>query len=152
MKLAEALVERKAAQVKVAELGERLQRVAIVQEGQSPAEEPTALLDELSAVTGRLERLIVAINRTNTQATLAGGETVMAAIARRDVLKMRLGILDNLLRACGGQQFRMRGSEIRFLCTMPVGELQRQRDLLGKQHRELDAALQAANWTTELLE
>jgi hypothetical protein len=152
MKLAEALVERKAAQAKFAELGERLQRVAVVQEGQSPVEAPTALLEELNSVTGRLQRLIVAINRTNIQATLAGGETVMASIARRDVLKLRLGVLDNLLRACGGQQFRMRGSEIRFLCTVPVVELQRQRDLLAKQHRELDAAIQAANWTTELVE
>jgi hypothetical protein len=152
MKLAEALVERKAAQAKVAELGERLQRVAVVQEGQSPAEDPAALLEELSAVTGRLQRLIVAINRTNLQAMLAGGESVMAGIARRDVLKMRLGVLDNLLRACSGQQFRMRSSEICFLCTVPVADLQRQRDLLAKQYRELDAAIQAANWTTELLE
>jgi hypothetical protein len=152
MKLAEALVERKAAQGKIAELGERLQRVAIVQEGQAPVEEPTALLEELNSVTGRLQRLIIAINRTNMQATLAGGETVMAGIARRDVLKLRLGILDSLLRVCGGQQFRLRSSEIRFFCTVPVGELQRQRDLLAKQLRELDAAIQAANWMTELLE
>jgi hypothetical protein len=40
MKLAEALVERKAAQQKLAELNERLQRVAVVQEGDRPAEEP----------------------------------------------------------------------------------------------------------------
>ncbi|MFV9506783.1 MAG: DIP1984 family protein [Oscillochloridaceae bacterium umkhey_bin13] len=70
---AEALVERKAAQQKLAELNERLQRVAIVQEGERPVEEPDALLAELDEVTARLERLILAINRTNSHASLADG-------------------------------------------------------------------------------
>lgn len=91
MKLAEALVERKAAQQKLAELNERLQRAAVVQEGERPAEEPAALLTELDEVAARLERLILAINNTNGQATLADGRTLTAAIARRDVLRMRQG-------------------------------------------------------------
>lgn len=61
MKLAAALVERKAAQQKLAELNERLQRAAVVQEGERPAEEPAALLAELEEVDARLERLILAI-------------------------------------------------------------------------------------------
>jgi hypothetical protein len=36
MKLAEALAERKAAQEKIGELNERLQRVLVVQEGEQP--------------------------------------------------------------------------------------------------------------------
>jgi len=57
MKLAEALVERKAAQTKISELNERLQRVVLVQEGEQPAEQPIALLGELGEVVARLEAL-----------------------------------------------------------------------------------------------
>ena len=49
MKLAEALVERMAAQARVGEINERLQRVAFVQAGETPAEAPAALLSELDA-------------------------------------------------------------------------------------------------------
>lgn len=47
MKLAEALVERKAAQDKINELNNRLQRIILVQEGEQPAEQPSDLLQEL---------------------------------------------------------------------------------------------------------
>ncbi|NTW98154.1 MAG: DIP1984 family protein, partial [Oscillochloris sp.] len=115
MKLAEALVERKAAQQQLAELNERLQRVAVVQEGDRPAEEPAALLAEVGAVAERLEGLILAINRTNSQADLADGRSITAAIARRDVLRMRQGVLDALLRSVGSPQYRARGAEIKFV-------------------------------------
>src|SRR5262245_20927504 len=102
MKLAEALVERKAAQTKITELNDRLQRVALVQEGDQPAEAPAVLLTELSDVAARLETLIVAINRTNLQAALPSGESLTAAIARRDVTQLRQGVIDGLLRVAGG--------------------------------------------------
>lgn len=152
MKLAEALVERKAAQQKLAELNERLQRVAVVQEGEQPSEQPAALLAELDEVATRLEGLIVAINRTNGQAALSDGRTFTAAIARRDVLRMRQGVLDALLRSVGSPQYRARSAEIKFVPTVAVPELQRQRDALAKEYRELDTAIQAANWAVELVE
>lgn len=152
MKLAEALMERKAAQQKLAELNERLQRVAVVQEGEQPAEEPAVLLTELDEVAARLETLIVAINRTNGQATLLDGRTITAAIARRDVLRMRQGVLDTLLRSVGSPQYRARGAEIKFMPTVAVSEIQRRRDALAKEYRELDTAIQAANWAVELIE
>lgn len=152
MKLAEALVERKAAQTKISELNERLQRVVLVQEGEQPAEQPTALLQELNEVVQRLELLIVAINRTNVQAQLPDGRTIMAAIAQRDVIRMQLGVLDALMRSAGSPQFRTRGSEIKFVVTLDIAQLQRERDRLAKQYRELDTAIQAANWSTDLVE
>lgn len=152
MKLAEALVERKAAQSKISEINERLQRVAVVQEGEQPAEQPAALLQELDQVTQRLETLIVAINRTNIQAQLPDGRTIMAAIAQRDVARMQLGVIDALIRSSASPQFRTRGSEIKFVVTSDQAELQRERDRLAKRYRELDTAIQAANWSTELAE
>jgi hypothetical protein len=152
MKLAEALVERKAAQQKVAELNERLQRAALVQEGEAPAEAPATLLAELDEVAVRLQALIVAINATNTRGTLADGATFTAAIARRDVLRMRQGVLDALIRTAGAAQMRARGAEIKLVPTVDVAALQRERDALAKSYRELDTALQAANWAVDLVE
>lgn len=152
MELAEALVERKAAQQKLAELHERLQRAAVVQEGERPAEEPAALLAELDEVAARLERLILSINRTNSRAALADRRTFTTAIARRDVLRMRQGATGALLRSVGSPQFRARGTEIKFVPTVSVPELQARRDALAKEYRELDTAIQAANWAINLVE
>jgi hypothetical protein len=152
MKLAEALVERKAAQEKISELSERLQRVAVIQEGEKPAEKPQILLTELAKTCERLEELIVAINLTNTEATLEDGQSLTAAIAQRDVLRMRQGVLDTLIPTTGNPQYRMRGTEIKFVTSVDIAKLQRDRDDLAKQYRELDTAIQAANWTAELIE
>jgi hypothetical protein len=153
MKLAEALVERKAAQTKIGELNERLQRVAVIQEGEAPAEDPRALLEELGQVAERLETLIVAINRTNSATLLPQSQSSLtAAIARRDVLRMRQGVIDALLRTTGSPQYRTRGSEIKFMPSVDIAQIQRERDSLAKQYRELDTLIQAANWATDLLE
>jgi hypothetical protein len=42
-------------------------------------------------------------------------------------------------------------SEIKILSTVNVAELQKTVDLTAKELRQLDNAIQAANWTTELL-
>ena len=86
MKLAEALTERKALQEKLARLRARLTANARVQEGDEPAERPTALLAEVAEAATALENLTVRINRTNVAATLADEPrlTLMEAVARRD--------------------------------------------------------------------
>lgn len=152
MKLAEALVERRAAQDKINQLNERLQRVALVQEGETPAEIPTDLLMELRQVSDQLETLMVAINRTNLQATLADGRSITAAIAQRDVLRMRMGVIEALLRNVGSANQRMRGSEIKLIPTVHVASLQKERDALAQQYRNLDTAIQAVNWTVDLIQ
>ena len=43
-------------------------------------------------------------------------------------------------------------SEIRKVATVDVSALRRQMDTLAQQRRELDTAIQATNWATELAE
>jgi hypothetical protein len=43
-------------------------------------------------------------------------------------------------------------SEVRFYSAIPVAELQAQADRLAREHRELDAQIQAVNWQAELIE
>lgn len=95
MKLGEALAQRAELQNRVNELKTRLAASALVQEGDSPPENPEELLAQFDRNCDELERLIAAINRTNTRAQLPSGLTVTEALARRDVLGIRHGPLRN---------------------------------------------------------
>ena len=158
MKLAEALTERKAMQERLARLRARLVANARVQEGDAPAERPEALLTEIGEVAAALERLIVRINLTNVAVALAAADgprlTLMEAVARRDLLKLRFAALAELVAAAqpNPRQFAVTRSEIRLVPTVDVAEMQRRLDALARDIRELDTQLQAANWAVELAE
>lgn len=81
MKLAEALIRRKAVQQNVEQQRSRLVKVAKVQEGDTPAEQPQELLATLEAALHELQTLMVQINRTNLGATLADGTTPARGMA-----------------------------------------------------------------------
>ncbi len=87
MKLAEALLLRADLQKRIEQIESRLLRNAKVQEGETPAEDPQALLAELSDLVRQLETLMRRINETNAALTDAG-ETMTALLARRDCLRL----------------------------------------------------------------
>src|SRR5258708_10335511 len=76
----------------------RLDSNAKVQEGDSPDEQPTALLDEARRVLAEMKRLTMQINFTNLQTRLPGDESVnlMEAIAERDRLAQERKLLEQL--------------------------------------------------------
>lgn len=94
MRLAEALIRRKALKENIEQLKLRLTKVAKGQEGDTPAERPQELLATLEADLQELQTLIIRINRANLRATLPDSATLMEAIAKRDILKLRRGILE----------------------------------------------------------
>ncbi len=96
MKLANALSQRAELQTRIHQLETRLYNNAQVQEGESPAEDPQDLLQELEEDYARLEALIACINRTNC-CTLVDGVPLSDLLARRDCRKGKLGILRNFL-------------------------------------------------------
>ena len=150
MKLGEALARRAELQTRLVEVRDRLRVSALVQEGDTPPEDPAPLLAEFDAIGDELERLIGAINTTNTQVRLESGETLTEALARRDVLGWRHGALKAIADATAQQQARYSRSEIRLVRTFDVGGIRRRIDELARQRRELDTQIQAANWTAEL--
>jgi ppGpp synthetase/RelA/SpoT-type nucleotidyltranferase len=152
MKLAEALVLRADVQKRIVQLSPRLRTNAVVQEGDQPSELPETLLAELDTLLAQLEDLILRINRTNIQARLSDGTSLTAALARRDVLAMRLNALTVLADTAGNRVDRYGSAEIRKLATVDVAAVRRQVDDLARQRRELDTAIQAANWTVDLVE
>lgn len=155
MKLAEALTLRADLQKRLAQLRERLKRNAKVQEGDTPAEDPRALLAELDAGVAELESLVGRINLTNCRATTVWGGaelTLTELIARRDALSLKIATLRDFLAEASSKTDRYSSKEIRILSTVPVAEQQKQLDDLSRDLRELDTELQRMNWTVELIE
>ena len=71
MKLAEAIILRADQKTNIQQLIARLNRVAKVQEGTQPVENPQTLIAEVEMVSAEQTLLIQRINRTNMQTELA---------------------------------------------------------------------------------
>lgn len=151
MKLAEALMLRADLQRRIQQLRDRLQRNAKVQEGDTPAEDPNALIQELDAAADQLQRLIRQINHTNVRTEISDGETLTDALAERDVLRIKSSAFRDLANAATVQQQRYSRSEVRFVSTVDVRGIRKRADDLAKQYRELDSEIQATNWQTDLI-
>lgn len=151
MKLAQALITRADMQTRMRELQQRLCDNAIVQEGETCAEDPNEMLRELEALSAKLEKLIVAINLTNAHVE-QDGETLTAMLARRDCMKQRIGALSEVIRCASMTGERARGSEIKILPAVPVRELRSNLDRQSAELRCLDMRIQELNWTSELEE
>ncbi len=151
MKLAEALINRADLQRRLNALETRLNNNARVQEGETPTEDPMALLSELMELTLQLEDLVTRINLTNSQ-TIEGDDTLTGLLAQRDIRGNELRILNSFLDNASSVSQRYSRSEIKVLSTVDVSELRKQADALSRELRELDIRIQALNWATELLD
>jgi hypothetical protein len=77
--------------------------------------------------------------------------TMSDALAVRDVLQLRHSIYRELAKAATVTQDRSTKSEVKFKSAVSVAEIQGQADGQAREHRELDARIQEANWNTELM-
>jgi hypothetical protein len=154
MKLAEALALRADANRRIEQLRSRITHNARYQEGEEPAEDAAALLSRTGEVCAELESLIRRINRTNASARLGAG-TITDAIARRDVLKLRHGVIAAAADAAVSQNRgwgRQLRSELTYISALPVADLRAQADDVARQIRELDIDIQRINWEVDLLD
>jgi hypothetical protein len=152
VKLGDALAQRSDLQKRLAQLAGRLRASAVVQEGDSPPENPSDLLDELEKLSTELERLIAAINLTNSSTQLHDGLSLTQALARRDVIAIKQGVLRSTVESIAETQARYSRSEIRMARQIDVAAVRHEIDELARQRRELDTSIQENNWTTELIE
>ena len=152
MILGEALARRSDVQRRLAQLGARLRESAVVQEGSTPPESPDELFAEVDRLAAELEALIAAINRTNSSTRLPSGVTLTEALAHRDVLTLRHGVLHQAAEAAAQAQTRYGRSEIRLVRLVDVAAVRARLDALARERRELDTEIQAHNWTVDLIE
>ncbi|WP_456076576.1 DIP1984 family protein [Hoylesella timonensis] len=150
MKLAEALSIRKDLQKKIDQLKTRLVQNVKIQEGDEPAEHPDELLKELDDCLIQLQKLILQINITNIQ-TQHNGRTLTDMIAERDVLTKRISILRDMFEQASQGMDRYSRSEIKYVTTINVKDLNKEIDLYAKKLRKLDMQIQAANFEVDLI-
>ena len=151
MKLAEALSVRSDINRRLQELRERIIRNAKYQEGDSPSEDPTELLNEYESLTDSYMDLIININRTNNTITLSDGKKMVSALAERDTLKQRHSTYRALASEATPKQDRYSKKEIKFLSSVNISDIQLKADRAAKSLRELDSQVQQANWNNDLI-
>ena len=150
MKLAEALILRADKQKRLEQLKERILRNVKVQDGTQPAEKPEKLLAELETLTNELVDLIQKINKTNSATNFDKTRTVADVLAERDSFVQKQTIYREMVKTASVNRDRMTRTEIRFVATVKVAEMQKIADELARKHRELDTRIQELNWKTEL--
>lgn len=151
MKLAEALLYRADSQKAIAQLKQRIARVAKVQEGDIPTEDPTNLLEELRLATIEMTKWIQSVNRTNSATSYNDELTLADALIERDRIMMYRSVLSDILEQASIVQDRYSRTEVRYERTVDVKAIQKEIDILSKSYREMDIRIQELNWTTELL-
>ena len=151
MKLAEALLIRKDLQNKLNEIRSRLNNNAIVQEGETPAEDPEELLSQARQMISELQKLMTLINLTNAR-LVCDGKTMTELLAERDCLKQEISMIRDFLDSASSTGRRARGSEIKVVSTVPVAEIQKMADSKSQQLRKLEMKIQELNWTSETAE
>jgi len=152
MKLAEALAERADLQTRLATLATRATKSARYQEGETPPENPAALLAEMDRITERLEALVVRINVQNLATEVTPGLSMTAALARRDSLRRLQKSRSDLADAASASVDRYTRTELRSLTSLDVKALRDEADAYAKEARDLDTTIQGVNWTTDMAE
>ena len=152
MKLAEALITRADAEKRIQQLQQRLVRSVKVQEGDSPPEDPQALLDEAIAIIRNQQVLIQQINRTNAATAFDANRTLTDALAERDILMKERGMLTFVIGNAAQVQPRYGRMEIKYVSMVDIAELQGRVDDISRRYRVLDSAIQQLNWSVDLIE
>ena len=151
MKLAVALQERADINRKIEELKNRLKCNVLIQEGESPEEEPNSLKRELDSTIARLGVLIAKINLTNSQ-TVVDGKTLTELIAQKDALQLSIYAYKEIIDVANQKTYRSRNTEIKIKTAISVVDWQTRIDALSKELRLLDIKIQETNWKIDLIE
>ncbi|MEM1445342.1 MAG: DIP1984 family protein [Planctomycetota bacterium] len=150
MKLAEALMIRGQMQTKLASLRQRLANNAVVQDGESPHEDPQALLAEAVGLLRDRSVLVARIHEANRAAALPDGRSMTEALALRDELSARHALVREAINATHKEVDRYSMREIKWVPAIDIAAMQKQADDLASRARVLNASIQQANWQVDL--
>ena len=152
MKLAEALLIRSDMQKKLAQLKGRIRSNVKVQDGDTPSEDPNALMIDASQIITELSILIERIHRTNAIAKTDKGQSILTLLVERDTLEMRHKLLIEAIEAADTEADRYSHREIKWNIIVSVAGLQKQADDIAMKLRKINIVIQSNNWQIDLLE
>lgn len=151
MKLAQALIERKAIKTNMEELKKRIYQNAKIQEGDISIESPLVLIDELDVEIEKYTKIICRINETNNATQIDENLSMMEAIIQKDMLNFKYIIHKNLADKATPISDRYSQREIKYVSNIDISEIRKKVNLIAKEYRELDMKIQECNWNTELI-
>ena len=152
MKLAEALLIRSDMQKKLAQLKGRIKANVKVQEGDTPSEDPNALMIDASQIITELSALIERIHRTNAIAQTDKGQSILTLLVERDTLEIHHKLLIDSIEATQTEADRYSHREIKWNIIVSVTSLQKQADDIAMKLRNLNIVIQSNNWQIDLVE
>lgn len=150
MKLAEALLIRSDLTKKLASLRERIHRNAMLQEDEAPKEKVEDLLAESFSCLQEQQQLVRTIHAANASAKLVDGRLLADALAQRDTLIAQHSLLTATIAATHKDVDRYSQREIKWVPQVNVAGLQKQADDLSRKIREINVAIQSANWQIDI--
>jgi hypothetical protein len=150
MKIAEALILRSDLNKKLLSLRQRIGSYSVVQEGQTPHEDPVVLIKQAVGVIDELREMMVSIDRANQRATIADGITIAEALAKRFAYLQQHSMLTGAIEGSKKEPDRYSAREIKWIATIDVAGTQKQIEDLAKKIRDLNIKIQEANWKAEL--
>jgi len=151
MKLAQALIERKAIKTNIEEIKKRIYQNAKLQEGDTSLESPLDLIDELDVEIKKYTTLITRINKTNNATYIDENLTMMEAIIQKDMLHLKYLMLKNLGDKATAKEDRYSHREIKYVPNVDIAIVRNKLNTVAKEYREMDMKIQEFNWKTELI-
>jgi len=152
MKLAEALLLRSDLQKKLLSLQQRIHKNVLVQDGDTPSEDPEQLIDEAILVNKQLFQLIQKIHQTNAQAQANNGKALLDILNQRDQLTAEHRIIQQAIDNTQKDTDRYSVREIKWIKAVSVSKLQKQADEISQSLRLINLEIQASNWQIDLRE
>jgi len=152
MKLAEALLLRSDLQKKLLSLQQRIHKNVLVQDGDTPSEDPEQLIDEAVLVHKQLFQLIQKIHQTNAQAQTNNGKALLDILNQRDQLTAEHRIIQQAIDNTQKDTDRYSVREIKWIKAVSVSKLQKQADEISQSLRLINLEIQASNWQIDLKE
>ena len=152
MKLAEALLIRSDMQKKLAQIKGRIRNNVKVQDGDTPSEDPNALMIDASQIITELSILIERIHRTNSIVKTDIDQSMLTLLVERDTLEMRHKLLIEAIEATASETDRYSHREIKWNIMVSVAGLQKQADDIAIKIRKINIVIQANNWQIDLIE
>lgn len=135
----------------LSKLSRRLESCVKIQDGDEIEETAKEVLAELDTVLAEYQRLVYAINMTNSQTYDEEGRNLTSLLAERDALKERVSALDSAYSLLTSSS-RYNRNEIRYVKTVDLADFRNLFNESSAALRKLDFHIQELSFTTDLLE
>ncbi|MEC8056998.1 MAG: DIP1984 family protein, partial [Pseudomonadota bacterium] len=130
----------------------RIHKNVLVQDGDTPSEDPEQLIDEAVLVNKQLFQLIQKIHQTNAQAQANNGKASLDILNQRDQLTAEHRIIQQAIDNTQKDTDRYSVREIKWIKAVSVSKLQKQADEISQSLRLINLEIQASNWQIDLKE